>query len=495
MTKDIPFDIRKLLRFYLRRWWLMVLLTIIFAISSLYYTMNYVIPVYRASVMIYVNNSKITQIDAITSSNLSTSQRLVKTYINMIRRDSVLDKVADRLGGDHTAASIRSAMSAQQVEDTELFYVHISDPDATQAALIANTVAEVAPPEIEYFVEGSSTKIIDYAKVPKESYTPNYVRNIQFGGIVGLILAIFILTIRFLRGVRIDGEEDLLRDYGVPVLGSIPIFTRTAREAEYLSDGLPSYQADDAVWVHDSGDSRSQQASTRTPQQLIKDRSYLLTLNSDFQVQESYKTLRTNIFFSLVAEPASRTILITSPSQGEGKTITAANVAISCAEAENRVLLIDCDLRKPKLAKLLKLQSPVGLSNLMMKPELLDKAIVKTSVTGLSVLLSGDIPPNPSELLGTMRMKQLLAQLRERFDYIILDTPPIATVTDAKLLVPESDGVLIVIRTDHSEIGSITNAVNQLEHANAKILGFVLNGASSDQNLKNYFKHRSSPIS
>jgi len=209
---------------------------------------------------------------------------------------------------------------------------------------------------------------------------------------------------------------------------------------------------------------------------LQESQNFLLTPKSEFFIREAYKTLRTNVSFSLAEKDGCKVIVVTSPMQGEGKSITALNLAISYTMADYRVLLIDCDLRRPQQARLMKMSSRTGLSNLIMKPELLSSAILHTEIQGLDVILSGDIPPNPSELLGSQRMQNLLDGLRETYDFIILDTPPVNMVTDAVVLAPRSEGVLLVVRSNHSERGSVLYATDQLQYAKAKILGFVLNG-------------------
>ena len=158
-------DLWELLRILLQRWRLLLLCTVAAAAVTLACTANFITPLYRASVMIYVNNVKSSQqVDYISASNLATSQQLVNTYVNIIQSDTVLEKVARSTDTDYTAAQIRAMMTAEQVDETELFFVYITHPDPRMAAEIANAVAEVAPGEIESFVEGSSTKIIDYAK-------------------------------------------------------------------------------------------------------------------------------------------------------------------------------------------------------------------------------------------------------------------------------------------------------------------------------------------
>ena len=175
--------------------------------------------------------------------------------------------------------------------------------------------------------------------------------------------------------------------------------------------------------------------------------------------------------------------------QSEGKSITAINLAISYAEMNHRVLLIDCDLRRPKLARLLSMKGNVGLSNLIIKPELLRKAVQDSGIPNLDVIFAGDVPPNPSELLGSSRMKKLIDNLRENYDYIILDTPPVNMVTDACVLVPESSGVLFVVRSGVSERGATIHAVEQLEYSKAKILGFVLNEVKPENDYYGYRKY------
>ena len=211
-----------------------------------------------------------------------------------------------------------------------------------------------------------------------------------------------------------------------------------------------------------------------------EERKYLLSAKDDFFLQEAYKTLRTNVMFSLTGESDSKIITVTSSNQSEGKSITATNLALSFVAADKRTLLIDCDLRKPKLARLLQLNSQVGLSNVLMEPKLLSQAVLPFQDTGLKVILAGNIPPNPSELLGSKRMQKLLTELRNVYEYIVLDSPPINMVTDAAVLANQTDGVLFVVRAGHADRGGVLHAVDQLEYANAKILGFVLNGASSE---------------
>jgi len=221
-----------------------------------------------------------------------------------------------------------------------------------------------------------------------------------------------------------------------------------------------------------------------------EDRKHLLSIKSDFFIREAYKTLRTNVSFSLTGDEESKLVLVTSSLQSEGKSITATNLAISYAQTNRKVLIIDCDLRRPKMARLLDISAPVGLSNLLMNPSLRNEAIVPSGIENLDVILAGDIPPNPSELLSSPRMQRLLQELREKYDFIILDTPPVNMVIDAVVLAPQCDGVLFVVRANRSERGAVIHAVEQLEYSKAKILGFVLNGVDLENSNYGYGKYR-----
>ena len=221
---------------------------------------------------------------------------------------------------------------------------------------------------------------------------------------------------------------------------------------------------------------------------IMEERKYLLTAKDDFFLQEAYKTLRTNVIFSLTGESSCKVITITSGMQSEGKSITASNLGLSFAMADRRVLLIDCDMRKPKLARLLQLSAPNGLSNVLIEPQLLSSSVLQFQNTKMHVLLAGNIPPNPSELLGSKRMEKLLEEMKKHYDYIILDSPPINMVTDAVILANKTDGVLFVVRNNHADRGSVQHAVDQLEYAHAKVLGFVLNGVTSEG--KGYGKYK-----
>ena len=230
----VEIDLRKLLLAYLHKWWLIVLCALLVGGTSLLYTMKMVTPLYQASITIYVNNVRSGErIDYISGSNLQASQQLVNTYSNIIKSDTVLTKVAEEAGVYYTPDTMRSLLSTHQVGETEMFNVYITHPNPEEAAHLANAVANVAPAEIENFVEGSSAKIIDYATVPTQRSSPSYSRSAILGTVIGGVLAVAYVTLRCLLDVCIKQEEDLTALFDLPVLGQIPSFTQTAGGKRY----------------------------------------------------------------------------------------------------------------------------------------------------------------------------------------------------------------------------------------------------------------------
>lgn len=207
------------------------------------------------------------------------------------------------------------------------------------------------------------------------------------------------------------------------------------------------------------------------------EREHILTKHTPFSIIEEYKTLRTNIQFSTTSD-GCKVIGIASSGPGEGKSITCINLAITFAETDARVLLIDADFRKPKIAGLLKAKAIPGLSNVLVNMNSPEESIQTMQFQNFSVdlLLSGDIPPNPSELLGSNKMKVLTEKLAEHYDYIIIDTPPVGVVADAVILSSLFTGIVFVVRSGETQQESVQSAVSQLKFAGANVLGFVLNG-------------------
>lgn len=210
-----------------------------------------------------------------------------------------------------------------------------------------------------------------------------------------------------------------------------------------------------------------------------------LTEKTPFAVQEAYKMIRTNIMFSVPGDGCKK-IIVTSSNQGEAKSTTSINIAISFAQNQARVLLMDCDLRLPTIASKLGNLKEQGLSNVLAGMCSLDEVIQHTPFD-VDIITAGEIPPNPTELLGSDAMGKVLEQLEDRYDYIILDTPPACVVSDVAVLTKFCSGVLLVVRQNLAKKEEVNEAIHKLEFAKARILGFVFTGVENEK-YKSYRK-------
>lgn len=199
---------------------------------------------------------------------------------------------------------------------------------------------------------------------------------------------------------------------------------------------------------------------------------------------EAYKSLRTNILYSSLDENF-KVIVVTSSIPGEGKSTTSGNLALTLAQTGKKVLLVDCDLRKPSIHKKFKISNNNGgLSDILINKFSMDEVMVKYNDT-LTIVTSGTIPPNPAEMLDSISMKTYLEEMRNNFDYIVLDTPPLLAVTDAQLLSMKADGTLLVVKAESTKKESVTNSVNLIKKVNGNLIGTVLNAATT--NKKQYY--------
>ncbi len=221
--------------------------------------------------------------------------------------------------------------------------------------------------------------------------------------------------------------------------------------------------------------------TTRKDRKLQAAENQFLCENLSFAGKEAYKRLRTNLQFCFTEEGECRVVGITSSHPGEGKSITAINLAYSLAQLNKKVLLIDGDMRRASLDKKLNMEPTPGLSNLLTNTNSAAGALREyqpaDDSVGFEVLLSGDVPPNPSELLNSPRMNRLLEMLRSKYDYIIIDLPPVGAVADAQTVSKLVDGMLIVIRENHTTKYVLNECITQLNLTNSKIFGFVINGS------------------
>ncbi|SHG02989.1 CpsD/CapB family tyrosine-protein kinase [Ornithinibacillus halophilus] len=215
-------------------------------------------------------------------------------------------------------------------------------------------------------------------------------------------------------------------------------------------------------------------------------RNLIAKLSPKSVIAEQYRTLRTNIEFSSVDEKL-QTILVTSAGPGEGKTSTISNLAVVYAQQGKKVLLVDADLRKPAVHYTFRIDNINGLSNILVGDMSVAEAVNDGGVPGLDVISSGPIPPNPSELLGSNKMKKFLDLVKGNYDIVLIDTPPVIAVTDAQILANHCDGAILVVRSKHAEYEAVNKAIDLIKPAKAKLLGTVLNDRDKKESNHYYY--------
>jgi len=277
--------------------------------------------------------------------------------------------------------------------------------------------------------------VVEPAALPKEPVSPRTLLNTALAGTVGAMLAVGVVFLIEYLDDTIKTPDDAQRELALPTLGTIPRIARV----KSLRDSLVTFK------------------HPRSP------------------VSEAYRVLRTNVQFSTVGNPASA-LLVTSAAPLEGKSTTAANLGVVMAQAGKKVVLVDCDLRRPALHGMFDLRRAAGLTDLLVDEGLhLEEVLLQTSVDGLRLLPSGTLPPNPAELLGSEGMKRLLARLEEEADVVILDTPPALAVADASILASHSPGVLLVVGAGKTRSEACRQGKEALAKAGGRLLGVVLN--------------------
>lgn len=353
--------------------------------------------------------------------------------------------------------SLKAALNSQKGES---FSLNEKAINYTVLKREAESTKEMYDLVIKRFKETSLTenirtgniRVVDLAEVPKGPVKPKKGQNVLLGLIVGLALGIGLAFFLEYLDNTIKTPDDLKERLKIPYLGPVPLMA--------LAGGENPGPQEDLVTV-------AQPKSTAS---------------------EAYRGIRTSLFFS-AADNAPRTVLITSAAPSEGKTMTAANVAVTMAQAGNRVLIIDCDMRRPRVHRMFNVQRDRGVSNVLVGNCPLAEAIIPSAVPGLDVLPAGPVPPNPSEMLGSQSMVKLFQTLRERYDRIIVDSPPITAVTDAVILSRLADGVLLVVRAGETHREIIRNGVELLKAANAHILGAILNGVDMGRDSYYYYQY------
>ena len=435
-----------------RSWLLIVATTVVGTLAALGLSLL-MTPMYQAQSQLFVSVQSAGGISNAYTGGLYVQQR-IQSYVPVVDTPAVLDPVIAELGLDTDYTQLAVQVSVQNPTDTVLLNVLVTDVDAGQAARIADaTAASLAKEIVRLETTDSGAKpvkveLIRPAQVPISPVSPRTQLNLILGALLGLMVGVGLAVLRATLDTSIKSVEALQDATQTTLLGTI---------------------------AYDSG-------AAKHP---------LVTLQGSPRA-EAYRSLRTNLQYVDVDHPP-RSVVITSSVPVEGKSTTAVNLAIALAQGDSKVLLVEADLRRPRVAEYLGVEGSIGLTDILSGQARVDEAIIPWQRGLLDFLPCGAIPPNPSELLGSRQLAALLTEFDTRYDIVILDAPPLLPVTDAAILAAAADGAILVARYGATSHEQAEQAADSLRQVNARLFGTVLNFVPQKRRSRKYDYDYSTP--
>lgn len=429
-------ELREYIRIARRRWMTIVIVALLTVGATALFTLR-VTPQYASSARLFISTPE-SNTDQAYSGGLF-SQARVTSYASLLTGEEISRRVVDRLNLDESPRDLARQIDAVAEPETVVLSITVTDSGPERAQLLAQTISE----EFVQYVreletpEGKTTapvkaSIVDRATTPDGPVSPRPLRNLALAALLGLLVGAGIAVLRETLDTSISSPDELAdATKGAPLLGSIN-FDKDAPARPLITD-----------------------------------------LNSHAPRVESFRVLRTNLQFINV-DSESKVFVVTSSVPEEGKSTTVCNLALTLAHANERVVMVEADLRRPKAAEYLKLEGAVGVTTILTGRVDINEAL-QSAPWGLKVIAAGSIPPNPAELLQSAAMKTFLKDLRERFDIVLIDAPPLLPVTDAAILAAESDGAILISRHGKTTRDQVVAAVGRLESVEARLLGTVAN--------------------
>jgi len=515
-TQEHVIDLRRYLLLFRRWMWLLVASVVLGAASSFAVTQWTHVPVYRASTTLLVNEAPGARRSGYYAPMVS-SGRLVTTYARLMVTRPVLEAVIAQMGLEMEVELLRAMVRVQPVLDAQLINILVTDPDSARVARIANGIvaafirqnevhqtSRYAAPKGALAVqlerlkeqideqEAKLSALSDSSRNGQRAQLENSVAEYRrtYAGILQTYEQVRVTEAQSISNViqiepavppRIPiplktERNTVLGALGGLLVGLVGIFLREALD-DTLSDpdmvaydlGLPILGV---VAHYDVSDSN------------------IVTTNPRSPIAEAFRTLRTQINFLDVDHPP-RSLLVTSPELGEGKSTIAVNLAAALAQSGRSVALVDADMRRPTLHKKLSIPNGDGLSSLFTEPQdHINGALKEAGFPNCLVLPSGSLPPNPSELMGSQKMLDILDRVKERTDMLVIDTPPTMAVSDALVLAPRVDGVLLVVKPSTTTQKALKQTVEHMQRVGAKVLGIVLNDLSTNGKGYDYYYYQ-----
>ena len=436
---------------YLKKYIIAIILVAIIAVAGTYiYDTNIKTPLYTTyTKILLIKNQEEEQNANATLNDINVNQKLAATYSEFVKSRLVLSQVIDNLGLDYTVEKLAKNISVTNVTDTQVLKISVTDADPARARDIADNVTAVFAREITDITGLDNVRPYESAQLNETPSNNTLTRDLIIAALIGIFGVLAIAFVIYYFDDSVKYSEDLENRIGLPVIGKI----------------IRS----------DVGGARR----GRKPDELIAQRY------PKSAVTESIKSLRTNLQFTSV-DKGLHTILMTSSVASEGKSFVAANLAISFAQSGKRTLIVDCDLRKGRLHHLFHAPNMKGLSHLLVdRINNFPDYIQKTSIDKLCIITRGAYPPNPSELLGSDKNRDLINQLKQHFDIIIFDGAPCNGVTDSIVMSTLVDEVLIVTKNGSTPKATLEATKDMLQKVNAPIAGVVMN--SVDKKVAKYY--------
>lgn len=423
---------------HIRRNWILLLACLLLGTVGAVAATSIVKPQYQSQTQLFVAIRNSGSLQELQQSNTFLRQR-VQSYVTTAQTPHVLQRVIEDLGLPMKASQLSSKIEVAAQPNTVVLSITASDESPEQATAIAQGVAESLIQVVGELESSAATgrsdlklTLLTPGEVPTAPVSPNSLLNLVIGVLAGLAAGAGLVALRGKFDTKLRGEEDLRRITALPILGGVA-----------LDIGVPRKQ----LLSH---------KAAQSPR------------------AEAFRQIRTNLQFTQVSH-SSKTVLITSSVPGEGKTCAAINLALTLAQAGQRVVVVDADLRRPRLGEYLGLEQNAGLTTALIGREPLDVLLQPYGENDLSVLTSGQIPPNPSELLGSPAMMQLIQHLERTYDAVIIDTPPLLPVTDAAVLAQHVGGVVLIVGAGKAKEADVRKALHALQMVDAEILGVILN--------------------
>ena len=434
--KEFGVNLQDFIKLIRNRWVTVVVTALITILGAMAYTLLQT-PQYQASTRLFVSTTSGSSTSDLYNGN-RLSQERVLSYTQLVMGETLAQRTIDRLQLNMTAAGLKAKVTAKSKPDTVLIDVAVLDPSPVQARDIANALSDefvVMARELETPVPGARPEarvvVEQRATGPQSPVVPKKKRNLAFSVLLGSLLGIGLAGLRDQLDNTVKSQETLEEITGTGVVGYIPF------DKKFENEPAISFETDNS------------------------------------SAAEAFRKLRTNLQFLTVDNPP-RVIVVTSASPSEGKSTAAINIALALAEAEQNVVLVDGDLRRPRIAKYLEVLGSVGVSNVLSGAAPLTEVLQTTKFPQLTVLAAGPTPPNPSELLGSRTAEKMFGELRTQFDYVIIDSAPLLAVTDGAVLAAHADGALVVVRAGKTKRDQLRHAVGMLNDVGATSLGGVL---------------------